>query len=246
LLMLPEIKQGAIFIADAHESDKRGGFYRFLQKLESGEITTPQLFLMGDMFDLLIGEVEYSVKKHKKHIDLIDKIALHVEVLYFEGNHDFALDRLFINTKVIPIEQQPMKFSLEGSEILAHLSHGDRYGGTIHGIFTKLVRSVWVLKVLNLIDIAGSCFISKRVEENQLLKDKCLKIDNFKEIILKKIPNYNASQGSYIIEGHHHQNQSFRVNGINYINLESFACNQSFFIVEYSNDKKFALRSCNA
>lgn len=245
MLMLPEIKQGAIFIADAHESDKRGGFYRFLQKLESGEITTPQLFLMGDMFDLLIGEVEYSVKKHKKHIDLIDKIALHVEVLYFEGNHDFALDGLFVNTKVISIDQQPVKFALKG-EVLAHLSHGDIFSGTFHTVFTKIVRSAWVLKSLNLVDRIGNYCISKRVERNQLIKDKCRKIENFKEIVSAKIPNYNALQNSYIIEGHHHQNQSFRVDKINYINLASFACNQSFFIVEYSNDKKFALRSCNA
>ncbi|EAL6670347.1 UDP-2,3-diacylglucosamine diphosphatase, partial [Campylobacter coli] len=51
------LQNGAILIADAHENDKRRGFWEFLQALKRSEITTPQLILMGDIFDLLIGEI---------------------------------------------------------------------------------------------------------------------------------------------------------------------------------------------
>jgi len=242
--MYPKIKNGAIFIADAHENDKRDSFYRFLQMIESKQINTTQLFLMGDMFDLLVGKVEYSVKKYQKYIDLIDRISLHVEIFYFEGNHDFGLSNIFKNVKIIPIQQQAKKFTLE-DDTLVYLSHGDKYGGFIHNAYTKLIRSTAVLSFLNSIDKKLNNYISKKIENNQFKKNICSKIKNFENLISSKIENYNATKNSYIVEGHYHQNQIFSINNINYINLPSFACNQSYFIVECFQDKKFALRGCN-
>jgi len=236
--MYHKIKNGAIFVADAHENDRRDKFYHFLQKIDSKEITTPQLFLMGDMFDLLVGEVEYGVRKYKKYIDLINKISLHVEIFYFEGNHDFALLKLFKNVKVVPIQDQPMKLTLE-DDTLVYLSHGDKYGDFVHNAYTKLIRSLFLLKILNLIDVKKDNFISKKIENDQHRKNICTKINGFEEIISAKILNYKPKQNSYIIEGHYHQNHSFKQNGVNYINLPSFACNQSYFIVECFKREKF-------
>jgi UDP-2,3-diacylglucosamine hydrolase len=236
--MCLKIKNGAVFIADAHENDKRKSFYHFLQLIESKEIKTPQLFLMGDMFDLLVGKVEYSVKKYKKYIDLIDKISLHVEVFYFEGNHDFALENLFKNVQIIPIQSQPKKFFLE-DETLVYLAHGDKYGGFVHNSYTKLIRSNTVLKFLNIIDSKKDNFIAKKIENDQFRKNICTKIENFEDIITAKLPFYKAEQNSFIVEGHYHQNHSFSQNGYNYINLPSFACNQSYFIVECFKREKF-------
>lgn len=242
--MFLKIQNGAIFIADAHENDKRGIFYHFLEKVEKNEIETTQLFLMGDMFDLLVGEVEYSVKKYQKYIDLIDKISLHVEVIYFEGNHDFYLKNLFKNTKVIPIQQQPQKYILEDGT-LVYLSHGDKYGGFVHNTYTRVIRSYCVLKFLNFIDKNIQNRISKKIEQDQFKKNICKKIKNFEEIISAKLSYYKAEKNSYIAEGHYHQNYRFKQNDVNYINFPSFACNQSYFIVKCSIDDKFALRGCN-
>ncbi len=236
--MYPNIKNGAIFIADAHEDDRKDAFYCFLKQIESGDIVTTQLFLMGDMFDLLVGKVEYGTKKYKKYIDLIDLIALYVEVYYFEGNHDFALSNLFKNVKVIPIQLQPMEFVLE-DDTLVYLLHGDKYGGLVHNTYTKLIRSPFILSILNFIDKRKDNYISKRIEADQHRKKLCTKIENFEDMIIAKIPNYNPQQNSYIVEGHYHQNHMFRQNSVNYINLPSFACNQSYFIVECSKRNKF-------
>ena len=45
-----EIKEGALFVADAHYPHHGDEFMQLLHKLENGEMTTPQLFLMGDIF----------------------------------------------------------------------------------------------------------------------------------------------------------------------------------------------------
>lgn len=242
--MCHKIKNGAIFIADAHENDKRDKFYHFLTKIDNKEILTPQLFLMGDMFDLLVGKVEYTLHKNQKYIELLNKIALHVEIIYFEGNHDFALSNTFKNITVIPIQKQPQKFILE-DDTLVYLSHGDKYGGFIHTTYTRLIRASMVLKVLNFIDKYFGNFISETIENDQHKKNICKKIDNFEAIISEKLHKYKASKKSYIAEGHYHQNYSFKQNDINYINFPSFACNQSYFIVECFQDEKFALRGCN-
>jgi len=242
--MYHKIKNGAIFIADAHENDKRDKFYHFLTKIDNKEIVTSQLFLMGDMFDLLVGKVEYTLDKNQKYIKLLNKIALHVEIIYFEGNHDFALSGTFENIIVIPIQKQPQQFVLE-DDTLVYLSHGDKYGGFVHNLYTRLIRASTVLKVLNFIDKHSCNSISKTIENDQHKKNICKKIDNFEAIIGEKLHKYKANKKSYIAEGHYHQNYRFSKNGINYINFPSFACNQSYFIVECLQDEKFALRGCN-
>jgi len=235
--MFPKIKNGAILIADAHENDRRDFFYHFLQKIDSKEIETTQLFFMGDMFDLLIGGIEYSIEKHKKYIDLIDKISLHVEVFYFEGNHDFALKDIFQNVQVISIQNQPMKFILE-DETPVILSHGDKYSGFAYGLYSSVIRSTFVLTLLNFIDKRNNNFISKKIENDQFRKNICYKMDDFKSLIKPKLANYSSERQGYIVEGHYHQNQRFTIDEVNYINLSSFACNKSYFIVDcYKKDK---------
>jgi len=242
--MCLNIQNGAIFIADAHEDENRSDFYKFLKKIDINELKTKQLFLMGDMFDLLVGEAEYGVKKYDKYIKLIDKIALHVEVIYLEGNHDFALNSLFKNVKIISLNNQPLKAKLEDNSIV-YLSHGDKYEDFTHNIYTKMIRSNFVLKLLNIVDKISNYKVSKSIEQAQLKKNLCKKIDNFEEIITSKLPFYRAEKGSYIVEGHYHQCHNFVYDKINYINLPSFACNQSYFIVECFQNEKFALRGCN-
>ena len=50
-----KIQKNAIFIADSHYPHHRDNFLLILKKIKSKEIITPQLFLMGDNFDLLFG-----------------------------------------------------------------------------------------------------------------------------------------------------------------------------------------------
>ena len=79
------VKSSAIFIADSHENENRENFWHFLCALKSGEIKTPQLFLMGDMFDFLAGECEFFVKFYERYVRAIDELGEEMEIYYFEG-----------------------------------------------------------------------------------------------------------------------------------------------------------------
>ena len=132
------IKEGAIFIADSHENENRKNFLRFLYSLKSGEIKTPQLFLMGDMFDFLAAQCEFFVKFYEPYIDVINEISKKTEIYYFEGNHDFNLARLFKNVKAYPIGAQPVKFATEcGQSVL--IAHGDIFLFTYRVLFALVI-----------------------------------------------------------------------------------------------------------
>ena len=99
-LYTPVIKYGAIFIGDAHENVNRDSFLKFLHAIDSGKIPEPpQIFLLGDMFDFLSGESEFTINLYAEHLRLINKISEKIEIFYFEGNHDFRLSNLFNKTR---------------------------------------------------------------------------------------------------------------------------------------------------
>ena len=239
------IQEGALFIADAHDTLQKHFFLDFLHEIK--ENPPPQLFLMGDMFDLLVGGIAYRVKQYQHYIDLINALSQRCEIFYFEGNHDFNLTELFLHVKVIPIEHQPLSCKLPDGKVCL-LSHGDRYGGKLHSVYTALIRNKRILKVLGFIDRLLQGAISTKIEVNQLQKNLCKKIATFETIIASKLRQYPLAGIDCVIEGHYHQGNTFVMNGVKYINFTSFACNQSYFCVQSSTETEFAqkqLRGCN-
>lgn len=237
------IKEGALFIADAHDSAERTFFFDFLVYVNQNPPS--QLFLMGDMFDLLVGSVAYGVKQYQRYIDLIEEIGHKCEVYYFEGNHDFNLSKLFKHVHVIPIEEQPLLCQLPSGKSCL-LLHGDKYGSFVHRCYTSIIRNLAVLKVLNGLDVVLDGAISKKIQNDQSKKRLCKQIENFATLMQQKLHFY--PKVDVIAEGHYHQNVDFMVSGTHYVNFSSFACNQSYFSVQSSSETEFAqkqLRGCN-
>jgi UDP-2,3-diacylglucosamine hydrolase len=234
-----EIKDKAIFISDAHDNEQRDGFYYFLQKLESGKIKTNQLFLMGDMFDLLVGEVTYTKNLFKRYIDLLNKLSKNIEIFYFEGNHDFNLQSIFPNIKVFKIQKQPALFKYKNKNIF--LAHGDIYNGLGYKTYTILSRNSIILNILNFIDRLTDNSISKKILTPQLDKKICYKINNFNNLTKQKIQKYDIGliEIDFVCEGHYHQNKKYMLDDIKYINFGSFACDDSYFQIHFAEGVSF-------
>mgnify|MGYP000064127525 CR=1 FL=1 len=96
--MFLSIKSEAIFVADSHFNKKNKELLTFLRKIESNEILTSQLFLMGDMIDFISGESRYFVKQNIEVIELLNKLSTTIEIIYLEGNHEKGF-----NFKIIKI-----------------------------------------------------------------------------------------------------------------------------------------------
>ncbi len=234
-----EIKEGAIFLSDAHDNSKRFLFLEFLKDLDSGKIQTPQLFLMGDMFDLLVSEISYTTSTFKEYIDIINRLSKKIDILYFEGNHDFNLKPLFSNITIFPISSQPVLFNFYDKKIL--LSHGDIYEGVLYRVYTKIIRNSALLTLLNLVDITTRNSISKKILTSQLNKKICYKIDNFNKIIKQKLQKYDIeiTKIDFVCEGHYHQNREFIFDNLKYKNFGSFACDKSYYKITFKDEITF-------
>ena len=237
------VKSGAIFIADSHENENRENFWHFLCALKSGEIKTPQLFLMGDLFDFLAGECEFFVKFYERYVRAIDELGEKTEIYYFEGNHDFNLAGLFKNVKAYPIGAQPVKFATEcGQSVL--IAHGDIFLPFVAKYALRFLRVKVFLKTMNFFDKFLNFRLSKQILNKLKRKILDYKIPNFKNLAEAKMRRYNAFyEADIVIEGHYHQGEQYTIGKQKYINVSSFACEQSYFVVEYGQNIKFARKS---
>ena len=207
------IKENALFIADSHYPHHGDDFLQILQKLENEEIQTPQLFLMGDNFDLLFGYNEYIRTFSEEAIDLLQKLSKKIEIHYFEGNHDFCLSNIFTNMNVYSRNSQPIVFELNTKKVA--LSHGDKYEtGFGYDLYCKLLRNKTTLTLLKPFE---KMIINHRMKKLSQ-KNICHSFDGFEKRIEAILENYQDVD--LVIEGHFHQS---KIVG-KYISLPSQAC----------------------
>lgn len=251
-----ELKSGAFFIADAHENEQRQGFLDFLRTLESGQIKTPQLILMGDIFEIFVGQVRPTHAFAATYVNLLESIATKgVEVLYVEGNHDFNLTKMFCKVRVFALKNQPLrlkskanlqakraKFSNNQVEFIGKgaefkgissvmLSHGDIFLAPLLSFALKSLRNPILLQALNLADKMLFGAILAKIKANQKKKNLFYQIKNFENLAKERYAKYRVDN-ALVIEGHYHQNAIFNTKECKYINLPTFAHERSFFVVE--------------
>jgi len=115
-----------VFVSDVHlnepQSKRYGAFLRLLDKVcEDSRIT--DLYLVGDIFDVWVGDRKLFQDMHAEALLKIRKAAVEKNIHYFEGNHDFQLGDLWkrMNVKTYPDDHV---FDFTGKAIL--VGHGDQ------------------------------------------------------------------------------------------------------------------------
>jgi len=227
-----EIKEGAFIVSDAHYSYFRPHLLNFLQAIYSKKLNPTQLIFLGDIFDILFYEIPYSKEINNEAIELIDKISQEIEVVYLEGNHDFNLKKVFPHVKVFPISKQPLTCGFNGKKIM--FAHGDFNGVMSYRIYTAIIRNSFVLYILRGVDILLNHLLIKKLDNYLSKKEDCKDFTGFNEFIDKRLNSFYKCD--YFIEGHFHQNKTLLFDNFTYINIGAFACKQSYFIVNQSNE----------
>jgi UDP-2,3-diacylglucosamine hydrolase len=218
-----QIKEGAIFVADAHYPHHGEAFITLLRAIEQEEITPPQLFLMGDNFDLLFGYNRYIVGYNQEAIDLLQNISKRITCYYFEGNHDFCLKEIFPSMEVFSRAMQPVIFSLGNKRV--GLSHGDRYATSWgYNLYSTLLRSPITLLLLRPFE---RLIIDHRLNKLSQ-KSICHHFEGFEKRVERILQYYQGVD--MVIEGHFHQAKRHA----HYISLPSLACQGEVGIVRES------------
>ena len=216
-----EIQENAIFIADSHYPHHGDAFLDLLKKLESGEVQTSQLFLMGDNFDLLFGYNDYIQTYANEAITLLQTLSKQIEIHYFEGNHDFCLSNIFKNMNVYSRNEQPIEFSLGEKKVA--ISHGDKYiTGVGYDFYCKVLRNKTTLTLLKPFE---KVIISHRMKKLSQ-KHICQTFHGFEKRVEAILEHYQ--EADLVIEGHFHQS---KIVG-KYISLPSQACQGLVAVVE--------------
>lgn len=207
------IKEQALFIADSHYPHHGDAFLVLLKKLESGEIQTPQLFLMGDNFDLLFGYNDYIKTFSSEAILLLQTLSQKLEIHYFEGNHDFCLTDLFPDIQVYSREQQPIMFQLNEKKVA--ISHGDKYvTGFGYDLYCKVLRNKTTLTLLKPFEKAIIDHRMKKLSQKHI----CFNFNGFEKRVDEILEHY--TEAGLVIEGHFHQCKTVG----KYVSLPSLAC----------------------
>ncbi len=229
-----EIKKGAFVISDAHYSHHRPQLLEFLKEIHSKKLQPSQLILMGDIFDTLFGGIPNTLHVNIEAIKLLNAISLEIEVIYLEGNHDFNLRKIFPHVKLFSLSQQPVACEFDGKKVF--LAHGDFGSNLGYKMYTSWIRSSYTLAVLNIINFLGSNIILNKLDGYLGKKDDCKEFIGFKEFVANRL--INRYECEYFVEGHYHQNKTIEFKKFNYINLGAFACNQRYFVVEFTQGVK--------
>lgn len=228
-----EILDGALLVSDAHYSGRRPELEGFLAAVQSGELACSQLILMGDIFDLLFGQVAISKARNKRMIALINAISERLPVLYLEGNHDYNLDALFPHVSVFALVRQPVECRF--AERKLYLAHGDFNQPLLYRIYTAIIRNPLVMKLLGWIDAHTQNAIINRLDRYLDQKNDCYEIPEFCTFVRRHVMPAGLPGGSCLIEGHYHQGVRCNLEGIDYFNLGAFACGGEYAMIVHED-----------
>lgn len=223
--MCLKLNSDAIFIADSHFCAKSRELLDYLHSLLSSPPS--QLFLMGDIAQVLLGNLKSSIKSNIELLSLLNSLeGMGVQIIWLEGNHDFFLQdikqtNLLKKTLFIPRKQQPLKAQYKDKFYL--LAHGDLFVGKKYEFYICLLTSI--PKFLHLIDYLSDGEIYHEVEKK--LENKPIKQHpfHFFEFASKRVEEYKSRiQAPFdgIIEGHFHIGKKVNLYNITYISLPSF------------------------
>lgn len=226
-----ELKNGAIILTDAHYPRHKE---ELLALFDSFLATPPpQLILLGDMFEFLTPYLPYSLTFNQELIEKIKELSKKTELFYLEGNHDFLLAPLFPDAKVYTLGQQPVIFEANGKKIA--MMHGDKHERLRYRIYAKLIRNnslILLLRVFTL-DVGGR--YAKKLYKKLLAKNICTKFESFTDKKMNQLHIYDLDGIDILIEGHYHKRLTMDFQSTRYEAFDAFACNKSFFEVEFSD-----------
>lgn len=119
--------QRAYFVSDIHiatpDDPKAALFLAFLRQLSAA--TASHLVLLGDIFDMWLGDHAYFIERYRDIVAEIDRLhGEGVGIHYFEGNHDLHLQRFWHDQLGIQVHSGPAYITI--AEQRLRLEHGDQ------------------------------------------------------------------------------------------------------------------------
>lgn len=144
-----QVRSELVVVSDIHlrePGDERSQLLeQLISRLSPGDVRF--LVLLGDIFDFCLGSSEYFRKKFAPLGELLEQVSRRgIQVLFFEGNHEFEMER--IGWKGVEFVTDPYRvLRLRDGKRVA-LAHGDLvHSSWDYRIFRKVVKSQTVSEI---------------------------------------------------------------------------------------------------
>lgn len=193
-----------------------------------------EIFLVGDIFDLMIGDhVEYLSLYSDFFNQLKVSASKGVKIHFFEGNHDFHLRKLFkrfcklnnVSEDLIRIYQGPLFTEISGKKI--HVSHGDdieidnpsykAYKRVVNNPFMKFVANyIMPFSLLNFIGTRASNKSRNRNQKKYEIRDDKNVMEKFRESFRREIKRRPVD---ILVCGHSHVKDDYTFEEARYLNV---------------------------
>ena len=176
----------------------------FLAGLEG---KTDILFILGDLFEFLIGYPANNFPHYRPVLDALLRVKVKgTKIVYCEGNHDFHLGAFFTETLGAELHPGPTVIDLCGQRI--HICHGDQInrGELSHRLLRALFHGPVVKALIPVVPARFACFIADRLGRrsvNSRAKKK-RRVDTRAMLIRDYASQWFDKGCSAVITGHFH------------------------------------------
>lgn len=240
-----------VAISDLHITDTSCPEWQvLLHFLDSPQVASAtHIYLLGDIFDLLIGGHHYYAEKFAQFFSRINDLARAGKIIsYFEGNHDFAFQKLFRSIPNVTIYREGQLLLANG--ISYYFCHGDHLEVSNYSyiLYTKFIRSSLMRTLINLVP---SFFIqwigrhsSRYSRKKGARKVKITGTHARKEHFIADVTNFlNNNQIDIIVCGHSHFTADLKIQNSHYLNPGRSGHTQKFVWIEGGKAELLTLQS---
>lgn len=202
-----------LFISDLHLSHNHPKITRaFFTFLNKRAIYADALYILGDLFELWIGDDDNQFLHAKVASELLKIKNQGVPCYFIHGNRDFLIGKNFADQSGIILLPQEIFIKLYGKKIL--ILHGDILctDDVKYQFFRYFMHQNWIKNLF----LSLPLFIRKYIVSYLFFKKKNLKklIDVNVDTVINFIKKYEVS---YMIHGHTHKAS---INNINILNTK--------------------------
>lgn len=210
-------------------------------------VNSEYVILLGDIFDLMCGPHQEYIQKFSHIFDLIDGLRQKgIKVMYFEGNHDVHLERLFKrrwpNDEVI-LSQGPIIEEIEGKSY--YFSHGDEH--EVDNLSYQKYKSLLLSPTLKFIanDVMPYLLLNYLGERASKISRKRGSKEYVEDIVKTRFREgvKKTTQGKYnfILGGHSHVQDCYEISESSIYLNNGYALKTKTFLLIENHLPSFAL-----
>ncbi|MCK5715897.1 MAG: UDP-2,3-diacylglucosamine diphosphatase [Thiomargarita sp.] len=195
-----------LFIADLHLTPTQPLMYhRFLSFLDTRVRKSDALYILGDLFDVWLGDDDDDPVYQKIKSALYEITRCGVPIFIMRGNRDFLLGIDFAQTTACQLIDDPSVITVYGTKYV--LTHGDTLctEDTRYLDFRQRVHLPWLQKLFLLQPLFLRRFLARKIRANSQIKTQTT-AKTIMDVTSEGVSSVLETQNAYhLIHGHTHQ-----------------------------------------